>query len=139
MKSLFHIHDSIEDPQKRQLFFRILTKLVRIEKELSGITRLQITHVSRETKKIERGLLSTPEEEAQTASILAHFKKQHNSHWENNFIFLRQELDREYGRIFELQDQMLEEKLLNEHERIDDALTTLKDEYEAAQFFKSRH
>lgn len=130
------IQDNIIDPRKRILFSKIFNSLLKIEKELHGVSRTQITHTSRELKKIEKGLLSTPEEEAQAAAIIAHWSRVHNGHWENNFIFLREGLACEHARISELNDSELEEILLGEYISLEERLTQLNDEYLAVQALK---
>jgi hypothetical protein len=133
---LFTIQDEIVDSGKRILFCNILGKLIKIEKELGGVSRLQLTHVSREQKKIHDGVLATPEEEARSAAIIKHWKRVHNSHWENNFNLLHQELDVEHARIAGLKDEELELALRDECEYLSDALTILYNEYTSVQSFK---
>jgi len=134
---LFAMRDEIENPAKRILFCTILDKLIKIERELGGVSRIQLVHVSREQKKIKDGLLSTPEQEAQSAAILAHWKRLHNSHWETVFLHLHDELDHEHARIARLDDKDLENALGAEHDYLDDALTVLNNEYKAVKSLKS--
>lgn len=134
---LFSIQDKILDNSTRTLFNTITLKLDKIEKEIKGVSRVQITHVSREQKKIADGELATPEQEAQSAAIIKHWSRVHDGHWESNFILLRGELDREKNRIFGLRDNVLKDVLLMEYARLEITLRTLEDEYNAVQAFKS--
>jgi hypothetical protein len=133
---LISVQDDIEDNNKRTLFTNILFKLSKIEREIKGVSRTQLIHVSREKKKIEKGFLETPEAEAQAKAIIKHWSRVHDGHWESNFVFLSEELEREKIKIFGLKDRVLEDTLLLEYEMLDTMLGILKDEYDAVQAFK---
>jgi len=133
---LISVQDDIEDNNKRTLFTNILFKLSKIEREIKGVSRTQLIHISREKEKIEKGFLETPEAEAQAKAIIKHWSRVHDGHWESNFVFLSEELEREKTRIFGLKDRVLEDTLLLEYEMLVTTLMVLKDEYDAVQAFK---
>jgi hypothetical protein len=133
---LISVQNDIEDNNKRTLFTNILFKLSKIEREIKGVSRTQLIHISREKEKIEKGFLETPEAEAQAKAIIKHWSRVHDGHWESNFVFLSEELEREKTRIFGLKDRVLEDTLLLEYEMLVTTLMVLKDEYDAVQAFK---
>lgn len=133
---LYPLQNDIEDTSKRTLFTNILFKLSKIEREIKGVSRTQLIHISREKEKIEKGFLETPEAEAQAKAIIKHWSRVHDGHWESNFVFLSEELEREKTKIFGLNDRVLEDTLLLEYEMLDTMLGILKDEYDAVQAFK---